>query len=146
MILLRSMMETDLPTVKRLLTEVALSCDHVQAGQQHYFVLEHPQQQLILGAIGLEIYNRDGLLRTFVVERELWNEELGTRCMKILFQYAREKGLQCLYLVALAVAPFFTSLGFVPIDRDALPAALLQAEPIQNCPADGQIFAYYFAQ
>jgi amino-acid N-acetyltransferase len=145
-IIIRSMVENDVITVKQLLTKADLSCDHLLAGQRHYFVLENPQWPLILGAIGLEKYDHDGLLRTFVIERSLWNKELGNKCMNILLNYARQQGLKRLYLVTTASHTFFTELGFVSIDRDELPSSLLQTEPVQTHGVDGQIFVYYFVQ
>lgn len=145
-IIIRSMIDKDMTTVKQLLTKANLSCDHLQSGQRHYFVLENPQLQFILGAIGLEKYDHDGLLRTFVIERTLWDKELGTKCMNILLHYARQQGLKRLYLVSTATKQFFTELGFVPIDREKLPPTLLQTEPVQNSRVDGQIFVYYFVQ
>lgn len=146
MIIIRSMVDNDVTTVKQLLSKANLSCDHLQAGQQHYFVLENPQLQFILGAIGLEKYDHDGLLRTFVMERTLWNQELGKKCMNLLLNYARDQGLKRLYLVTTVTQPFFTELGFVPIDLKELPSSLLETEPVKNSGVKSQIYVYYFVQ
>lgn len=146
MIVVRRVIGEDISIVKRLLAGANLQSDHLAADNQHYFVVENPKDQVIIGTIGMETYEKDGLLRSFVMERHIWDVNMGLECIGVLLTYAKQLGLAHIYLVTLTAQEFFAQLGFVTIPFAELPQPLHSVESVKKIGSEGVVMMYRLYQ
>ena len=91
---------------------------------------------LIVGAEGIEVYGRWGLLRSAVVAPGHRGTGLGLRLTGDRIAWARAQQLEALYLLTTTAAPFFARLGFVEVPRTTAPAAVQASREFATaCPA-----------
>jgi N-acetylglutamate synthase-like GNAT family acetyltransferase len=89
-----------------------------------------------VGAVALELYGRSALLRSLVVDEPYRGRGLGQLLTGAILQRAREHGVRTLYLLTETAEPFFTRIGFVPLRREAVAAAVRDSvEFTAACPA-----------
>ena len=97
----------------------------------------------VIGAIGIEPYGPDALVRSLVIAEALRGHGLGTRMLRALAAEAASGGCHTLYLRTETAPQFFTRFGFTEIDPDEVPEAVLQSSssrapalrPASRCPA-----------
>ncbi|CUX61971.1 Acetyltransferase, N-acetylglutamate synthase [Agrobacterium deltaense Zutra 3/1] len=95
-----------------------------------------------VGFGGLESYGECALLRSVVVPVDQRGGGFGEAVTGKLLAQARDDGAKAVYLLTDTAAPFFESLGFRNIARDAAPAAILATRPAANlCPASAALMA-----
>jgi amino-acid N-acetyltransferase len=126
----------DLNGVLALLREARLprdgAADHFPDG----FVVAEDESGAIVGAAGLESYGKSGLLRSVVVRADRRGTGLGQRLSRAVRDAAAARGLGELYLLTTTAEGFFPRLGFVRVERGALPKELgASAELRGACPA-----------
>ncbi|MBZ9715651.1 arsenic resistance N-acetyltransferase ArsN2 [Deinococcus multiflagellatus] len=129
---------TDLPVVENLLIAADLSLAGVQP---HFpdFVLA-VQGNEVLGVAGLERYGPHGLLRSVAVRADQQGRGLGQALTREMIERATAAGLETLALLTTTAAAFFPKLGFTPVTRDKLPAALQASSQLQGgCPASAVV-------
>lgn len=89
-----------------------------------------------VGAIGLEIYDRSGLLRSLVVKPEYRKMKIAASLINELEKQARTKRLQEIYPLTETAQHYFSRTGFSNASRDEAPAALKQSpECSHTCPS-----------
>lgn len=90
----------------------------------------------IVGAIGLERYGDDALLRSLVVAPALRGGGVGMALVDALEKRAGALGLGALVLLTTTADRFFQRLGYAVIARDAMPPAAQQSDEFAHlCPA-----------
>ncbi|MDA5241577.1 GNAT family N-acetyltransferase [Agrobacterium tumefaciens] len=95
-----------------------------------------------VGFGGRESYGECALLRSVVVMAERRGQGFGEAITGKLLAQAHDDGAKAVYLLTDTVAPFFESLGFRNIARDAAPAAILATRQAANlCPASAALMA-----
>src|SRR5688572_5630971 len=62
----------------------------------------------VIGAIGLEVYERDGLLRSLVVKKEYRKMNIAAGLVDELEKMARGKGLKNIYLLTETAQGYFS--------------------------------------
>lgn len=93
----------------------------------------------VVGCAAIEIYGRDGLLRSVAVAPGRRGSGLGRRLTDAALTLAAERRLDRLYLLTETAAPFFARLGFEPVGRADVPAAVqLSPEFSRLCPVSAQ--------
>ena len=85
------------------------------------------QRGEVIGCVGVERYGEWGLLRSLAVRREARGRGLGAALVEAAAEAARRDGLAHLVLLTETAEPFFRSLGWEPVSRDALPEAVRQS-------------------
>lgn len=78
----------------------------------------------VVGAAGVEVYGDAGLLRSVAVDPEWQGKGLGQRLTEERLRWAEARGLGAVYLLTTSAAGFFPRLGFAPVARDEVPAAV----------------------
>ena len=78
----------------------------------------------IVGAAGVEVYGDAGLLRSVAVDPAWQGKGLGQRLTEERLRWAASRGLDSVYLMTTTAAGFFPRLGFAPVARDEVPAAV----------------------
>ena len=90
----------------------------------------------IVGAIGLEIYDRSGLLRSLVVKPEYRKMKIATSLVDELEKQARTFGINEIYLLTETARNYFSKIGFEETGRDEAPASLKKSSEFSHvCPS-----------
>lgn len=96
----------------------------------------------LMGAAGIERYQGNGLLRSVVVAPRWRGRGLGERLVRDRLAWARAQGLGTVYLLTTTAAGYFPRLGFVPVERAEVPAALRASREFASvCPASAAVLA-----
>lgn len=80
----------------------------------------------VVGIIGLELSERDALLRSLAVSGDWRKRGLGSTLITQALEMARQRGAITAYLLTNTAEQFVTRWGFTPIDRKEIPANLLK--------------------
>lgn len=88
------------------------------------------------GLVGLEIYGRNALLRSLVVDENARRRGLGSTLAAHAEQYAASKSVRSIYLLTATAETFFRRLGYVRIDRSQAPSSIERTREFASlCPA-----------
>jgi len=129
----RSATSRDRQAVIRLLEAAALPTDGVPATLHDFYVAE--DRGRIVGAIGLELYGGDALLRSAVVDPGVRGAGLGEALVRRVLDHARERGIRDVYLLTTTAERYFPRFGFQRIDREQVPAGVqASVEFREACP------------
>jgi len=121
--------------IRQLLQDAELPADDFSAHLEHFLVAGGPDGAL-LGVVGLEAYARFGLLRSLAVAAAHRRQGIGQQLCQRMVAYARELGLQELYLLTTTAADFFSKLGFKQMGRGTVPAPIQATREFASiCPA-----------
>lgn len=131
---IRAAQTNDYQQIAALLQAAKLPVDGVCEHLSHFSVLEEGDQ--IIGAVGLEIYGQDALLRSMVVAEKNAETGLGELLYQTILREAKQAKLTNLYLLTETAEAFFAKKGFVRIDRATVTSPVAQSvEFISACPA-----------
>ncbi|HEX9939822.1 MAG TPA: arsenic resistance N-acetyltransferase ArsN2 [Longimicrobium sp.] len=75
----------------------------------------------IVGAAGVEVYGTAGLLRSVAVDPAWQGRGVGAALTAERLRWARERGLESVYLLTNTAAGYFPKLGFTPVPREQVP-------------------------
>ena len=133
--LLRGAKASDLAAVRDLLRGAKLHLEGLEKQfGGHYAVLELDGK--LIGAMGIEVYGRYGLLRSAVVAPAHRGTGLGVRLTRERIAWADARRIEALYLLTVTAAPFFARLGFVEVPRKSAPAEVQASlEFAKLCPS-----------
>lgn len=125
----------DLLKVRRILECCGLpSQDLTKDHMQHFFIVKSDTKPI--GTIGLEIYDRHGLLRSLAVRSGYRGSGLGKLLVQKIESYARYLDIDKIYLLTTTANEFFQYLDYTEISRSQVPELLLQSEEFaQICPS-----------
>ncbi|WP_322480969.1 arsenic resistance N-acetyltransferase ArsN2 [Thermogemmatispora sp.] len=88
-----------------------------------------------IACAGLERYGKRALLRSVAVAPTWRQQGIGSQLVRTVVQEAQALGIQEIYLLTEGAEAFFKRLGFQPIARENVPAALhASAEWNGACP------------
>jgi arsenite methyltransferase len=92
-------------------------------------------RRTVAGAAGLEVYGRDGLLRSVVVDPVWQGRGLARELVASRLHQAAKLGLRTVYLLTGTAAGYFSQLGFTPVDRSEAPQGLRDSPEFTSlCP------------
>ena len=116
--------------------------DHLHREPDATVVMRRPDGSVSACGV-LETHGRFGLLRSVAVSREQQSGGRGSTLVTQMLELARARGLDELFLLTETAAPFFASLGFLPVSRDHVPDEVRSsAEFVSVCPTSAQVMAY----
>lgn len=93
-----------------------------------------------IGTAGLEIFEDCALLRSISIIKEEQGKGLGKMINRQVEHYAKEAGINCLYLLTSTAKDFFERQGYCVIKREDTPEAVKQtAEFTSLCPSTAVI-------
>ena len=102
------------------------------------FIIEENQE--LIGTIGLEASIKDGLLRSLSVSEEHRGKGYGEQLVSHLEKYARDHGIEELYLLTNTAEKFFDRRGYAVIGREEVsPFIRSSAEFSSSCPASAVV-------
>lgn len=120
-ITIRGARAEDRDAVAALLERAALPPDGIdeQFGEPYAVAVADGE---VVGAAGVEVYGRAGLLRSVAVDPRWQGHGLGRRLTEERLRWAEAQGLDTVYLLTNTAAGYFPRLGFAPVARDQVPA------------------------
>jgi len=96
----------------------------------------------IVGAAGVEVYGRAGLLRSVAVDLAWRGRGLGVRLTRERLRWAGARGLDTVYLLTNTAAGYFPRLGFAPVPRAEVPAEVRGSLQFAGvCPSTAAVLA-----
>jgi arsenate reductase len=81
----------------------------------------------VVGCAGIEVWGAHGLLRSVAVAPQHRGHHIGEALVADRLAWARGEGLADVSLLTTGASVFFGRLGFAPVERAALPAALARS-------------------
>ncbi len=125
---------TEFEPIKNLLSTAALPTIDLTPDHLQHFLVARDNGSLA-GAGGLEIFGRDAMLRSVVVEPGYRERGLGSHLVHRLEEQARQHGVAALYLLTTSAERFFSQLGYWRIDRSQVPSKIQTTEAFTKlCP------------
>lgn len=127
--------DADLPAIRALLAQCRLpSADVTAAHLEHFLVVR--ERAAVIGVAGLEIYGRDGLLRSVAVDPARRKRGIGEALAGAIEGLAVAAGVKALYLLTTTAADFFARRGYTRVERSAVPAGVQASTEFSTlCPA-----------
>ena len=99
-----------------------------------YIVAEH--EGAVVGLAGVERHGAHGLLRSVAVMPEWQGAGVGAALTHDRIDWARQRGLESIYLLTTTAAEFFARHGFEVTARDAAPAEIRASKEFSEmCPS-----------
>ena len=130
----------DFAAIADLLRQASLPLDGLREHLGATLVARDVDQ--IVGAVALELYGREALLRSLVVVSAWRGRGLGLGLAEAALALARSRGVERVFLLTETAAGFFPRLGFEPVERSAIPASVQQSVELRSaCPASALAMA-----
>lgn len=126
----------DLDRVLALLREADLPPDGVEGAFDRFLVATVGAGTVIAGAIGIEDFGDDVLLRSLVVAVQERGTGIGSTLVHQILASATAGGARRAWLLTETAAPFLARFGFEVVDRVSAPLAVQgSVEFREACPA-----------
>jgi len=123
--------KSDYNAVEVLLRKTDLPPDEIGLHMENFLVIRHPEAEhgpeLLVGSVGLEIYEDSALLRSLAVHPDYQGTGLGSRLVDSIIEAAKEKDITRLFLLTDTAEEFFKKRGFVVVTRDEVPDDMKQS-------------------
>lgn len=124
----------DLAIINRWLAEAHLPHDDLNSHLHHVIVAS--EGQVMVGIIGLEVYDHIGLLRSLVVAPDARKRGIGRDLVEILCEHAMAQGVRDLYLLTVDAQDYFSRRGFERIERSLAPQPIRTTRQFSElCPS-----------
>lgn len=127
----------ELPKILELLDEADLPAAGVEEHLDSFIVAR--DEGALVGCVGMEVYGDVGLLRSLVVRPSTRGSGVGRLLVEALFERAREKGLDSLYLLTTTADDYFSRFGFEAIAREDADPRLQASEEFRGACPDSAI-------
>ena len=126
----------DLDWVLALLREADLPRDGVEGAFDRFLVATVGVGTMIVGAIGLEDFGDDVLLRSLVVAVQVRGTGIGSALVHQIIASATAGGARRAWLLTETATPFLARFGFEVVGRASAPAAVQgSVEFREACPS-----------
>jgi len=86
-----------------------------------------------IGVAGYEMYGQSALLRSVAVDKASRNLGHGRLLVEGVLAHARKQGVRIVYLLTETAERYFSRLGFVPVGRDQIEAAVKNSPEFTEC-------------
>ncbi|MGH8052601.1 MAG: arsenic resistance N-acetyltransferase ArsN2 [Stenotrophomonas sp.] len=141
---IRPATEADLPAIQALLSSASLPCADLTSSRIDFLAADNGAG--IVGVIGVEPMQPAGLLRSLAVSPDLRGSGLGKQLVAALEAHAALQGITGLTLLTETAAPFFMQLGYAPLARDHVVAAIAATAEFRSlCPASATCLHKYIS-
>jgi N-acetylglutamate synthase-like GNAT family acetyltransferase len=135
---LRAATERDHPRVTSLLQLAGLPLAGIPRDLDGFEVAERGGR--VVGAIALERYGVDGLLRSAVVDPAERGAGIGVALVERMLDVARARQLRAVYLLTTTAERWFPRFGFQRVERSDVPEAMQASlEFREACPASAAV-------
>jgi len=134
MIKIEKVTESDLQSINELL--IANNLPEIDPQHEPVVYLKAVNaENMIVGAIGVEIYRNQGLLRSMVVNQECRNLGIAAKLLDYLLIEAIELKLESLFLLTTTADIYFEGKGFKRINRTEIDEEVKKSSEFSSiCP------------
>lgn len=130
----------DRPALMALLTQADLLTDDLP-DELSTFLLAH-EDDVLVGAAGLELVGDAGLLRSVAVAPDYRGQYLGHTLVEGVQEAALAHDFLDIYLLTTTAEAFFEQLGYERIDRKDVPEPVAQTRQYRDLCPDSAIVMY----
>ncbi len=128
------MSSEQLTEIKQLLQTCGLPSEDLTVAHLAHFFAER-KNSVVIACVGLEIFEKSGLLRSLAVAEGWRGRGLGRKLVHTIEQYAVWKNIQSLYLLTESAADFFAQIGYMTIARNEVQGGVRDSAEFQTlCP------------
>ena len=121
------------PALISLLQSESLPVEDLPTDLSNFFMAT--DDGFIIGAVGLEIYGRSGLLRSLIVKPEYRESKIARSLINELERRAKSLGLNSIYLLTETAQGYFPKIGYETLSREDAPDSLKQSSEFSHvCP------------
>ncbi|MBO0343487.1 arsenic resistance N-acetyltransferase ArsN2 [Flagellimonas profundi] len=125
--------EKDTREIRNLLISENLPVKDIRYGTITFWVLKN--QQELVGVIGLETFNKFGLLRSLAVKKDFKNQGFGSKLIEHVIKHSSKQKIQTLYLLTTTAEQLFKKLGFKLVQRTDCPDSIKNTAEFKDiCP------------
>jgi len=127
----RQAAQGDLEKIKSFLSKTAVDTKDMEKWLSYYLLVEDKAGELI-GTIGIEPFERVGLLRSLVISNATAEDILYL--LQQTIQLAKERQLESLYCMInnKSAIHLFSLLGFQPIRKENMPEEIKKSKAVLN--------------
>lgn len=124
----------DLAIIDRWLADAHLPHGDLNPHLHHFIVAN--EGEVMVGIIGLEVYDHIGLLRSLVVAPDVRKQGIGRDLVERLCEHAMAQGVRDLYLLTVDAQDYFSGHGFKRIERSLAPGPIRTTRQFSElCPS-----------
>jgi amino-acid N-acetyltransferase len=113
----------DLSAISALLENSKLPISDIKPGKIDFIIASNAEDKII-GCIGIESYGAEGLLRSFAVDAENRNSNIGAALLDRLLLKAQQSGIETLHLLTTTAEKYFLKKGFSIAMREDAPQSI----------------------
>ena len=136
----RPAVSKDFEAVVKLLQSENLPTEDISEDLSHFFVIERSGN--IIAVIGLEVYGKEGLLRSLVVDQHYRNQSLATTLLNKLLLHAAEQRIGTIYLITTTAEKYFAAKKFSVINRTEVPLSISSSQEFSTlCPSTATVMS-----
>ena len=129
--------ETERQEAINLLLQQGLPVSDIDDDKLLYLLMDGEKT---IGTAGLEIFDDCALLRSVSVIKEEQGKGFGKVINEQLENYAKESGINCLYLLTTTAEDFFDKQGYCVIKREESPESIKQTAEFNSlCPSSAVV-------
>ena len=121
--------------IVKLLSQAKLPAQDLTLEKLEHFLVAKAKDGSVIGAVGVELYQDVGLLRSLVVHPAYQGKGLGKWLTREVESIAQQRSIKTLFLLTTTATEFFPKLGYQVIQRDRAPMSIAKTEEFKNiCP------------
>ena len=125
----------DKQEVLELLIGAELPVEDLTDETMKNFMVARSEDNSIIGVVGIEMFQENGLLRSLAVQPAYQGKGLGRQLTREIESFARSNGIKTLYLLTMTAADFFSKFAYQVIQRDRAPQSIQNTAEFNNlCP------------
>lgn len=133
---IKPLADDEAPAILEMLSQADLPTEDLSARKLKAFPVAKADNGEILGAIGIEIIQNTGLLRSLVVHPHHRKSGVGRKLVEGMEDRARANRLVALYLLTTTAADFFQALGYAATPKESVPPDIKETEEFMAlCPS-----------
>ncbi len=125
----------DLEAIQSLLESVEEPTENIDPDFTKFFIVRNEAENKIIGCVGLELFTGTAMLRSFAIDPEYHETEMGSSLVRRLLDDAFDAGSDAVYVCAAKAPDFFWNNEFIGIDLDDIPREIRDSGLfIKDCP------------
>ncbi|MCA1032115.1 hypothetical protein LCL95_13850 [Bacillus timonensis] len=123
---------SDIEVLKEFLGQAGVSNEGLEAIVDHFVLIENDKGQL-MGTVGLERIEQDGLLRSLVISPAV-DQTMLLALFKSVLELAKQKEMKRVFLATnkKASVDFFALLGFNAVEREEIPMHIEESKHVSK--------------
>jgi amino-acid N-acetyltransferase len=138
-VIIRPGVAADLPIIQAWLTDAGLPIVGLTPDHMNDFLVAVVDAESA-GMIGLEQFDKLGLLRSLVIDPAARRSGIGRQLVAALEAHAVTRGVAELWLLTIDAEEYFLQFGYERIERDLAPNVIRETDEFSSlCPGDAAL-------